>query len=330
MTQLEIEKAVKLLRGGGLVAFPTETVYGLGADAKNYDAVQKVFRVKGRPQNHPLIVHLASSRELKDWARTVPHQALLLAQAFWPGPLTLILKKKPQVHHLVTGNQDTIALRIPSHPIAQALLQAFGGGLVGPSANLFTQVSPTNMQAVHDEIGDKIDLILDGGECEVGLESTIIDMSRVDDGQSPVILRPGMISAREIENVIETKVDSKPTTNETIKIHAPGMHSVHYAPKTKVLLVERKNMNKAVSQLLKSANQEIAILALSDKCYESSAKIHIIDMPRLAKDYAKRLYQTLRKIDNQKRYQCIVIEMVPNDETWIAIRDRLLKASAKK
>src|SRR5579862_1987792 len=174
MTEDEIRKAAEILHRGGLVAFPTETVYGLGADAANPSAIANVFSVKERPSDHPLIVHLAKLDELEYWAKDIPPAALTLAKAFWPGPLTLVLKKQAWVLDTLTAGQDTIALRIPKHPIAQALLLAFGGGIAAPSANKFTHVSPTTASAVQDELHDQVDLILDGGECDIGLESTIV------------------------------------------------------------------------------------------------------------------------------------------------------------
>lgn len=336
MTKFEVEKAANLLRSGGLVAFPTETVYGLGADAKNPDAIRKVFQVKRRPQNHPLIVHLAKIDHIFQWVCNISPEAEMLANAFWPGPMTLIFKKQAHVLDIITGGQDTVALRIPRHPLAQALLTAFGGGIVGPSANVFTRISPTSLQAVREEMGNKIDLILDGGDCEVGLESTIIDIS--GDDRVPVILRPGMIGRTVIENVIKMTVVDNANSNHNhnnTEVRAPGMHRVHYAPKTKVMLVERQTMAKTITKML-NTNDRVAILAIgershNDRCYKALKEvhnnIHIINMPQTAKEYARDLYQTLRSIDQQD-YQCIVIEKVPEDESWTAIRDRLLKASA--
>ena len=197
-----LAEAVELLRAGELVAFPTETVYGLGADAGNPEALAKIFAAKGRPADHPLIVHVPDVAHLDQWAREIPDAAHLLAQAFWPGPLTLILKRQPTVPDLVTGGQDTVGLRIPHHPLALQLLKAFDGGIAAPSANRFGHISPTTAQHVREELGAAVALVLDGGPCSVGIESTIVDLSRGD----PVILRPGMISAAQIDQALHQQV----------------------------------------------------------------------------------------------------------------------------
>src|SRR5690349_18882777 len=193
-----IKEAVGILRAGGLVAFPTETVYGLGADASNPEAVKKIYAAKGRPRNHPLIVHLANAAQLRDWAADVPHAAERLAQRFWPGPLTLVVKRAAHVNELVTGGQDTIALRVPSHAIAQALLGRFGGGIAAPSANRYGRVSATTAEHVRAEFGTTVDCVLAGGECDVGIESTIVDVS----GADPALLRPGSITSGDIEALL--------------------------------------------------------------------------------------------------------------------------------
>lgn len=332
----EIEAAVKLLRMGGLVAFPTETVYGLGADAKNPAAVQKVFAVKKRPLKNPLIVHLADFAAISEWAREIPAALHTLADNFWPGPLTVILKKQPHVLDIVTGGQDTIALRIPSHPVAQNILRAFGGGLVGPSANLFTRLSPTTAKAVREELGNNVDMVLDGGECEVGLESTIIDMSLATSGDAtsgdrPMILRPGMISRRAIEQVLKTEVLS---CTEKALVRAPGMYRVHYAPQTPLMLVASESLVGTLSRIASNKKRVVALVmteAFAGSCLVENKceNFEFIQMPKGAKDYAKHLYRQLRNIDQQQHYQQIVIEMVPDDDDWSAIRDRLLKASAR-
>jgi len=194
----ELTKAVELLRQGRLVAFPTETVYGLGADASNAAAVKKLYAVKRRPTDHPVIVHFDSAARAFTWARDVPEAAVQLAKKFWPGPLTLVLKRSPLAHDFVTGGQDSIGLRVPAHPVAHELLAAFGGGIAAPSANRFGLVSPTTAAHVRDDLGADAELVLEGGPSEVGIESTIVDLS----GGKPVLLRPGKISAAEIAAVI--------------------------------------------------------------------------------------------------------------------------------
>ena len=195
VSNTDIAHAAAVLKAGELVAFPTETVYGLGADASNADAVRKVFAAKGRPADHPLIVHIADAVQLSNWARDIPPTAHLLAKKFWPGPLTLVLQRNPQVPDAVTGGQDTVALRIPSHPVAQALLREFGGGIAAPSANRFGRVSATTAAHVHEEFGDSVACVLDGGAADVGIESTIVDCSR----GAPALLRPGWITPQQLE-----------------------------------------------------------------------------------------------------------------------------------
>src|SRR6478672_10822072 len=197
-SQVEIENAVQALRDGELVAFPTETVYGLGANAQNPAAVRKIFEAKGRPTNHPVIVHLDSPRFLHRWVREVPETATKLAERFWPGPLTMVMSRAPNVHDVVTGGQDTVAIRVPSHPMAQQLLTAFGGGIAAPSANRYGKLSPTRAEHVRDELGDAVRVILDGGESQIGLESTIVSF----DGEQVRLLRPGFITYSQLKEVV--------------------------------------------------------------------------------------------------------------------------------
>lgn len=314
----EIAKAAAILKAGGLVALPTETVYGLGGDARNPAAVAKIFAVKQRPNNHPLIVHLADASELEQWALETPETAHQLAQAFWPGPLTLILKKRPEVLNSVTGGQDTVALRVPRHPQTLAVLKAFGGGLVAPSANRFTRVSPTSAEAVRAELGHQVDMILDGGMCEVGVESTILDLSRGE----PRILRPGMITAEAISAVIGQPVHSSHSTQD---VRAPGMHLLHYAPDTRTVVLSAEEIQHYIQQL-SAADLPAVCLCWSDAVHVQHQQVTIINMPDNAKDYAHELYATLRTQDSAP-YQHIIIEAVPANSDWEAIRDRLQKAS---
>lgn len=317
----QIEKAAQLLRAGGLVAFPTETVYGLGADAANEEAIRKIFLAKERPFDHPLIVHVADLNQINQWAQPLSPKALKLAQAFWPGPLTLILKKQPSVLDIVTGGQETIGIRIPRHPIAQALLHTFGSGIAAPSANKFTHVSPTTAEAVFEELGTTIDLILDGGACEVGLESTIVDMSE----DSPVILRPGMITKEAISSVLNMPVLSSSPEKTIIK--TPGMHHLHYAPHTPTSLIASKDI-PLLLQTIQAEELPIAMLT-HDQTLLLSSGIHWIKMPKEAEAYAHDLYQTLRSVDHEQ-VKHIFIEEVPEDMEWEAIRDRLFKASRQR
>lgn len=226
----DIAKAVAVLGDGGLVAFPTETVYGLGADASNDKAVRRIFALKGRPSGHPLIVHIGDAGKLDLWARDVPASARLLAGACWPGPLTLVLRRSSLVSDVVTGGRDTVGLRVPSHPVALELLSTFGGGVAAPSANRFGRVSPTTAAHVAADLGAEVDLVLDGGPCEVGVESTIVDLT----GEVPMLLRQGGISAEMIEGVIGCAVE----TEFVGPVRAPGMPAAHYAPTARVVLIE--------------------------------------------------------------------------------------------
>ncbi|HTM64412.1 MAG TPA: L-threonylcarbamoyladenylate synthase [Gammaproteobacteria bacterium] len=316
--QEEINRAAAILHDGGLVAVPTETVYGLAADARNPQAAARVFAAKERPHSHPLIVHLTDFSQAAEWAREIPAEARQLAEVFWPGPLTLILKKRPEVLDIVTGGQDTVALRAPRHPVAQALLQAFGGGLVAPSANRFTRISPTTAAAVQSELGDRVDMILDGGACEVGLESTILDLSS---GQLR-ILRPGMISPQQIAAVIGRDVQVM-RQDFPAEVRAPGMHHLHYAPETRTELISAARL-----QILTAAELPAVYLYHHEIPSELHAQVTAVKMPANAAAYAHELYAVLRAQD-QQQFQRIFIETVPDAPEWDAIRDRLIKACGK-
>jgi L-threonylcarbamoyladenylate synthase len=315
--QADIQKAVQLLKRGKLVAFPTETVYGLGADAKNPEALAKIFHAKGRPIDHPLIVHLADSVQLTDWVRDVSPIGLTLAEAFWPGPLTLIFKKAPHVLDIITGGQDTIGIRMPNHPIAKRLLKEFGTGLAAPSANRFGRISPTTALAVQEELQSSVDLVLDGGQCDVGVESTIIDVS----GENPVILRPGIISKAQIESVLEQPIQKQQQNSPRVS----GSHTSHYAPLTKTYLIETKNIPSFIDNL-KPEDLPMAFLLIKTK-FLPREQVDCIAMSTDPKIYAHDLYSTLRELD-KKHYKQIIIESVPAmNGDWDAIRDRLSKAS---
>lgn len=321
MITKNIEIAVRTLTNGGLVAFPTETVYGLGGDAKNSLAINKIYRVKNRPKDHPLIIHIADKNDLPLWAEKIPPEAYLIAESFWPGPVTLILQKRKAVSALLTGGQNTIALRVPRHPMAKALLEAFGSGIAAPSANKFTHVSPTNAQDVDEELGESVDCILAADSaCEVGLESTIIDLST----NIPKLLRPGMIKVSEIEAVLGRFVVKHQNENMP---RASGMHQLHYAPKTKTHLLSINEMQDFLTQ-----NNKCWLVLLSHDLKnlppgKDNKNIQLIKMPNDAYNYARKLYQTLRAVDKGE-YQHIVIQKVPEEEDWLAISDRLTKASA--
>ncbi len=316
INQSEIGKAVDILRRGGLIAMPTETVYGLAADASNPAALLKIFTVKQRPIDHPLIVHLADMEQLPDWAIDIPDFAIALGQALWPGPLTLVFKKAPHVSDLITGKQSTVALRIPSHPLAEALIRAFGGGIAAPSANRFGRLSPTTAAAVREELGDEVDFILDGGQSEVGVESTIIDVS----AGYPVILRPGMITSQQIESVLNEEI----ITPQKKSPRVSGSPASHYAPHTKTRLMKSMVIPHFLNSL-RHNDLPVAILTYS-MCPLPQEDVEWIMMPNNPQQYAHDLYQTLRELD-KKDYREIVIETPPEDLSWDAIRDRLQRAT---
>lgn len=311
-----IEQAAELLRQGKLVGIPTETVYGLGADASNPEAVAKIFAAKGRPADHPLIVHLAYAAQIKDWAADVPDVAWDLAREFWPGPLTLILRKKPSVPMAVTGGQDTVALRVPNNPVTLWLLRVFGGGVAAPSANRFGRISPTTAQHVSEELGDSIDCILDGGPCSVGVESTIVDLT---DSQ-PTILRPGRITRSQLEAVLKTDVALK----SQHKIRAPGMLASHYAPSTPAYLCATEEL-LTMFDAQSSQGKHIGILLMSAEL-QSLPSAHTLQLPHEAEHYEAALYSALRKLDSLG-LDTILIERPPVGEEWMAVNDRLSKAT---
>ncbi|WP_341328453.1 L-threonylcarbamoyladenylate synthase [Methylotuvimicrobium sp. KM2] len=314
-----VAKAVELLNQGRLVAFPTETVYGLGADAGDAEAVTRIFKAKGRPVDHPLIVHIASPAQLSDWAIQVTDTAQRLAKRFWPGPLTLILKKRPEVPNEVTGGQDTVGLRIPDNPVALRLLRAFGGGIAAPSANRFKRVSPTQASHVAEELDGLIDLILDGGPCRVGVESTIIDLS----GASPLLLRPGSITKAEIEQVLQCELIEISTANNDTP-RAPGQMAVHYAPSTLTRLCPSEQLNDTIKQLAEQG-KKIGLLAYRFESKPNSS-VTIVHLPETADAYAQGLYAALRELDRQ-RLDIILVEQPPESNEWHAINDRLKKAA---
>src|SRR5215471_464714 len=228
-TQVELETAVQALRDGELVAFPTETVYGLGANAQNPVAVRRIFELKSRPPDHPVIVHLDSPRYLHRWVREMPESAARLAEAFWPGPLTMVMRRAANVHDVITGGQDTIAIRVPAHPMAQQLLTAFGGGIAAPSANRYGRLSPTRAEHVREEFGDSLGVILDGGECQIGLESTIVAF---EEGNVR-LLRPGSITVAQIKGAVGELLLGAAAASPRV----PGSPPTHYAPRTPLTIV---------------------------------------------------------------------------------------------
>ena len=314
ISQDEINRAVSCLENGQLVAFPTETVYGLGVDASNREAVKRLYHIKGRPEDHPSIVHLASLEQIYDWASEVPELALKLAKNFWPGPMTLILPRQKHVMNEITGGQDTVGIRIPSHPVAQALLKAFGRGVVAPSANRFGKISPTTAQHVHDDLGDDVAMVLDGGSCPVGVESTIVEFSSV----TPKILRPGMLTSSIIGGYLGIPIH----TGSGIK--APGTLSRHYSPTALSV-----TMNYA--DLLREHQENPATLAIMstspDPCPRDGHTW--IKMPNQPSSYAQKLYAWLRYLDAMRPSK-IIVQTVPNEPDWEAITDRIRRATCPR
>lgn len=315
-----IERAAELLKQGKLVAFPTETVYGLGADASNAEAVRGIFSAKGRPVDHPLIVHIGSPEQLSAWAASIPESARRLAERFWPGPLTLILKKRPEVPDEVTGGQDTVGLRIPNNPVALRLLQAFGGGIAAPSANRFKRISPTQAIHVAEELDGRVDLILDGGPCHIGVESTIVDLS----GNKPRLLRPGSISQADIERVLQTELNLVTAGDGEIP-NAPGMMAVHYAPTTSTRLCPANRLADMIQELT-AQGKSIGLLTYRFEP-ESTESLRIVRLPDNTEDYAQGLYAALRELD-KLQLDTILVEQPPATPEWHAVNDRLKKAAA--
>jgi L-threonylcarbamoyladenylate synthase len=319
----QIGSAVALLKAGGTVAFPTETVYGLGADVSNSSAVQRIFEIKKRPADHPLIVHFADASRLHHWAREVPEQAWQLAERFWPGPLTLILPRSRHVSQNVTGGQDTVGLRVPDHPVALALLAALGadGALAAPSANRFGHISPTTAAHVHEELGQAVDMILDGGACRIGLESTIVGFS----GQTAVVLRPGGIPLAALAEVLNGKVVLSEGENRPVRV--PGALASHYAPVTPLELCPAEALWQRAFEL-ESTGLRVVIMEWSAHnlgCPENK-NILSFSMPREPAVYGSRLYATLRRFDHEG-FDRLLIETPPDHPAWVAIADRLQRAS---
>ena len=340
--QQAVEQAVRRLQQGGLVAIPTETVYGLAADASNEQAVQKIFSTKGRPADHPLIVHLAAPSMLDTlgnrsdawfkliapWVRDLPEEAMRLVEAFWPGPLTLVLKKDKHVLSAVTGGQDTIALRSPDHLVAQALLQAFGGGLAAPSANRFGKVSPTRAADVSAEFSDQANLlILDGGDCAVGIESTIVDLS----SGVPVLLRPGAITPEQIEQETGVRVLQAGVRADSEKItpRVSGSLKAHYAPNTPLRLYAAGAALDCISQY-PDTKSHVALIVwdseqMSDPQVLGASHIQQVTIPEQSDLFASRLYRLLRDLDDHS-WDLIVMPEPPMGQEWDGVRDRLQRA----
>lgn len=312
--------AAGVLRAGGLVAFPTETVYGLGADAEDPAAVGRIFQVKGRPPSHPLIVHIGGAEQLGDWVEDVPATARLLAEHFWPGPLTLVLRRGLRVPLEATGGLETVAVRVPDHPVALALLSAFGSGVTAPSANRFGSVSPTTADHVSAELGDAVDFVLDGGPCEVGVESTIVDVT----GEIPSVLRPGGVTREDLEAVLGYPL-AVPAASP---VRVPGQHPSHYAPRARVVLVEPEKVI-VEAELAQELGHQVGLF-LPASLAGAVVKAHaVVTLPDSMAAYARGLYRFLRELDEQG---CdLIIASLPVEEgLGLAIANRLRRAAGPR
>ena len=312
-----VDAAVSALNAGGLIGFPTETVYGLAAVAENEKAVRRIYEVKGRPLDHPVIVHIGTFEEIDYWAKEISSQARTLAKTFWPGPLTLIVKRAEPAGDWLTGGQETVALRMPAHPVALEILRKLGKGLAAPSANKFGSVSPTSALHVLQDLSKSLDAlrdaVIDGGSCEVGVESTIVDCT----SSKPKVLRPGAITQSQIDDVLEQTSDNQPVN----AIKAPGLLASHYAPKAKVLLA---NDFEEVQELARNISGLFGFIA-TEKLPTPTGSLRL-SMPKDNEDYAKELYDALRNGDDQG-LQNIIAVLPEGDDIAIAIRDRLAKAA---
>jgi L-threonylcarbamoyladenylate synthase len=313
-----ILRALAILRRGGLIGLPTETVYGLAADAENELAVRSIFAAKGRPVDHPLIVHLTEAKQIEQWAIDIPDTARRLAAAFWPGPLTLILRRSDKAALAVTGGLDTIGLRVPSHPVAQQVLQAFRGGLAAPSANRFGRVSPTTAEHVREEFGDRVELVLEGGPSTVGIESTIVDLS----SDKPALLRPGAITAQQIEQILKHPLGD-PAQNTT---RASGRLISHYAPRAAVEIVAPAELEARVSDWAMRGSRVVVLAAHLELDLPGIAHRRMPDSPE---GFASELYAALREADASGAEIALVVPP-PESGVGIAIADRLRKAAAPR
>ena len=317
-----VERAAEVIRAGGLVAFPTETVYGLGADATDPTAVARIFAAKGRPADHPLIVHLGDADLVEAWADVVPPAAHLLADAFWPGPLTMLLWRSPKAPDAVTGGLDTVGLRVPDHPLALRLLRAVGDGVAAPSANRFGRVSPTTAADVVSELGDAVDLVLDGGPCRVGVESTIVDLT----GAAPVVLRPGGVGIERLAEVLgrEPELQQGPAPERSAR--APGMLAAHYAPQARVVLADEGSVAAVSAGLVARGEGRVGVLApgVTDGLAPEVIELEPAGGPE---EYARLLYGRLRQADRLKMAWLVCVPP-PARGVGVAVRDRLGRAAA--
>ncbi len=332
----DVIHAVQILRNGGLVAFPTETVYGLGADATNPNAIMKIYTVKGRPTTNPLIVHVADQSVARRYAAHWPPAADALAKKFWPGPLTLVVHKQPAIVKEATASLNTVGLRCPDHPLALELLRLFDGPVAAPSANRSTRVSPTTARHVLDELGDTVNFILDGGPCHVGIESTVLDLA----SPTPTILRPGAVTAEQLSAINGNVQTIKGATSNSHAAKSPGQHAKHYAPNATAYRFESSQIAQMAQWCRDNLDKSWAVLSIEPLGLDPLAAdlLPIVSganpgpahrwilMPDVAKEYAKRLYATLRTLDQQPT-DVIWIQLPPDTPPWAAVRDRLVRAT---
>ena len=312
----DIERAADILRAGGVVAIPTETVYGLGADAENPGAVTRVFDIKGRPRSHPVIVHVADATALETWCAEVPPVARRLAARFWPGPLTLILRRSRRVPDVVTGGLDTVGIRVPRHEVALALLRRFDGGLAAPSANRYGRTSPTTAAHVRADLGRDVDFVLDGGPCPIGLESTIVDVS----SDAPAVLRPGGVTREDLEEVVRGPVGVRIGG----PVRSPGQQPQHYAPRARVVIVDRHELGARAAAFLASGRR-VAVCA-SRGVQDLPRGVEHVVLDAAPAEAARGLYAALREVD---RRGCDVVLVTMPEEVGLglAIADRLRRAA---
>ncbi len=313
----QVRAAAEVLRHGGLVAFPTETVYGLGADASDPAALRRLYAVKGRPPDHPVIVHLADTADLDDWAVAVSDAARALVAACWPGPLTVIVRRSSRVPDEVTGGRDTVGLRVPDQPVARALLRAFAGGIAAPSANRFGRVSPTTAADVRADLGDDVDVVLDGGPCRVGVESTIVDCTN----DRPVIARLGGVPREAIARILGHSVDLA----DQGAVAAPGTLAAHYAPRATVVAVPAAEVAERVAGLL-AAGRTVGLLALAG-AVEPPTGVVVLASPADVDEYAQVLYACLRDAD-ARGVDAVVVVPPPAAGLGAAVGDRVRRAAA--
>ena len=326
----KIQECVSILRKGGIVAFPTETVYGLGADGLNPNAIKKIFKAKKRPSDNPLIYHISNKDDIKKFAKHIPPNTKKLIEKFWPGPLTLVLKKSSQIPKIATGGLNTIAIRMPSHKIALSLIDLLGNPIVAPSANLFGKPSPTLATHVFDDLNGKIDAIIDGGNSVIGIESTILDLST----NTPTLLRPGKISYSELKKILK-KVEYHPSLlgkkSKIIKVKSPGMKYKHYSPDAKIILIEGniQNAQKKTQELIKKFKSEKKLIGIiNNKTIKKTPFIKSKFIGTTKKEIASNLYKTFRDFD-EERVDVIIMREVDNSNLGFAIMNRLKKAASE-